>query len=78
MLTMLMALELNLMEKCSREQLIAELLEQRGRFSLDFDALWLNDQSTDFLRLLLLAAKLSGVLRQRQKSEDTCQCGEAI
>jgi hypothetical protein len=63
MLTTLIALELALLEKLTREELITDLIEHRGYLSLEFSRGWLERQSTEGLRLFLLAAKLVRALR---------------
>jgi hypothetical protein len=64
--TTLIKLELAFLEKLNREQLIAVLMERLDGPSLDFTKEWLDAQSSDRLRLFVLAAKLFRVLRQSE------------
>jgi len=64
--TTLIKLELAFLEKLNREQLIAMLMERLDGLSLDFTKEWLEAQSSDRLRLFVLAAKLFRVLRQSE------------
>ncbi|HEV3444659.1 MAG TPA: hypothetical protein VG099_08460 [Gemmataceae bacterium] len=66
MFATLIELEMLVLEEMSREQLIAALLEERDCLSLEFTREWLAEQSTDGLRLFMLAAKLVRVLRQNR------------
>jgi hypothetical protein len=63
MLTTLIGLELALLDKLTREQLIASLMEHREHLSLQFTRGWLERQTTEGLQFFLLAAKLLRVLR---------------
>jgi hypothetical protein len=65
----LIELEMLVLEEMNREQLIAVLLEARDWLSLEFTREWLAEQSTDGLRLFMLAAKLVRVLRQNHSRE---------
>ena len=65
MLATLIGLELALLEKLDRDQLIAGLLEHRAHLSLQFTRRWLQRQSMEGLRFFLLAAKLLRALRHR-------------
>jgi hypothetical protein len=67
MFATLIGLELSLLEGLSREQLLTVLVEQRESLSLRFSQDWLEGQSTDQLRLVLLAAKLLCLLRHSEK-----------
>jgi hypothetical protein len=49
-------LEMLVLEEMSRDQLIAALLEQKDRISLDFSREWLEEQSLDGLRLFMKAS----------------------
>jgi len=69
MLATLLKLEFSLLDELSRDQLIRSLLEYRDALSLEFTASWLEGHSTESLRLLLLAAKLLRVLRQKEIRE---------
>src|SRR5215468_8103423 len=66
MFTTLIKLELAFLEKLNREQLITMLMERLDGLSLNFTKDWLEKQSSDRLRLFLLAAKLFRVLRQKE------------
>jgi hypothetical protein len=66
MFATLIELEMLVLEEMSRERLIAALLEERDCLSLEFTREWLEEQSTDGLRLFMLAAKLVRVLRQNR------------
>jgi hypothetical protein len=66
MFATLIELEMFVLAEMSREQLIATLLEYREPLSLEFTRDWLEEQSTDGLRLFMLAGKLVRVLRDRQ------------
>ena len=66
MFTSLIRLELAFLDELSREQLIAVLLAHRDYLTLDFSDQWLRAQPMDQLRLLVLAAKLLHVLRQKE------------
>jgi hypothetical protein len=66
MFATLLKLELALLDDLGRKQLIDALLASRDKLSLDFTSEWLEAQSTERLRLLLLAAKLLRVLRQKE------------
>jgi hypothetical protein len=69
MLATLLKLELSILDDLSRDQLIRSLLQYRDALSLDFTPSWLEGHSTECLRLLLLAAKLLRVLRQKESRE---------
>ncbi len=69
MFSTLLKLELALLDDLGREQLIGALLECRDKLSFEFTPEWLEAQSTERLRLLLLAAKLLRVLRQKESHE---------
>jgi hypothetical protein len=58
-------LELCSLGKLSRDQLIALVLRRRDQLGLKFDQEWLEDQPTQRLRVLLMAARLLGLLRHR-------------
>jgi len=66
MFTTLIKLELAFLEKLNREQLITMLMDRLDGLSLDFTREWLESQSSDQLRLFLLAARLFRVLRQKE------------
>ena len=66
MLATLIGLELALLEELNRDQLIAGLIEHREDLALQFTRRWLEQQSTEGLRLFLLAAKMLRVLRLKQ------------
>jgi hypothetical protein len=66
MFATLIELEMLVLEDMSRDQLIATLLAYRDTLGLDFTREWLERQSSDGLRLFMLAAKLLHVLRDRQ------------
>jgi hypothetical protein len=66
MFRILVGLELALLEKLSRDQLIEALLERKDCLSLEFTREWLQVQHTEQLRLFLLAAKLLRALQQRE------------
>ena len=66
MFVTLIELELLVLADMNRDQLIATLLEHRDALALEFTREWLETQSTDGLRLFMLAAKLLRVLRERQ------------
>jgi hypothetical protein len=66
MFATLLKLELMFLDGLNRDQLIRNILEQRDNITLQFSKNWLEEQSTDCLRLLLLAAKLLLVLRRRE------------
>jgi hypothetical protein len=65
MFTTLIKLELAFLDKLNREELIAKLMESQEGVALDFARDWLDAQSTDRLRLYVLAARLFRILRQR-------------
>jgi hypothetical protein len=69
MFATLLKLELALLDDLSRDQLISALLECRDNLSLEFTPEWLEGQTLERLRLLLLAAKLLRVLRQKERRE---------
>ena len=66
MFSTLIELEMLVLQDMNREQLIATLLACRDVLGLEFTREWLERQSTDGLRLFMLAAKLLHVLRERQ------------
>jgi hypothetical protein len=59
-------IKLAFLEKLNREQLITMLMERLDGLSLNFTKDWLEKQSSDHLKLFLLAAKLFRVLRQKE------------
>jgi hypothetical protein len=65
MLARLLDLELAVMERLDRNQLIGGLLDNQEALSLHLSQEWLERQSTEGLRLLLLAAKLLRVVQYR-------------
>jgi hypothetical protein len=66
MISALTELELRLLDRMDREQLIAALGRARHWLLVEISDEWLSEQSTERLRILLLAAKLLRVLRQRE------------
>jgi hypothetical protein len=66
MFSTLIELEMLVLQDMKREQLIVTLLAYRDALGLEFTREWLERQSTDGLRLFMLAAKLLRVLRERQ------------
>jgi hypothetical protein len=59
-------LELRLLDGQNRDQLIDTLMERKDELRLEFTRQWLEDQSTDRLRLLVLAAKLLSLVRRSE------------
>ena len=61
--------ELRSLEKLSHDELVTLLMVKRDQLELGFSQDWLEDQSTERLRIFLLAARLLCLIRQKEKQE---------
>jgi hypothetical protein len=67
MIAMMIELEVRLLKLVGREQLLATLSERQDCLPLELTEDWLEQQTTDRLRLLVLAARLIFVSREQAR-----------